>query len=657
MSARRRRHAEEGEFCIPGLGDRNYRPGSSYQRSDSVASSETSSVVSSASSVRPSTAPVLVDRRKYVTRSANSGGAADSTQMSSLFCDPPTPINPVKEPVFEEDTVDSGGLTATPFFTKDTGVVLIKGGTVVNSDGSSNVDVLIEDGKITAVDEELDIPENATVINATDKLVLPGGIDPQTHFLQAVDGKDELVDDFESGTHAALAGGTTLVMDMVIPDKEGSLLEAFSAWKETAEEKSCCDFALCMAIPAVTDQTLGEMEVLVKEHGVTLFKVFMSFKDGLQIDPKDMMNVFKKAKELGAVVLVHAENGDMIAENCKDLQAQGVSGPEGHLLAHSEEVEEEAVRRACLLAKQVNVPICISNPTSTAALEVIKEFKDKGAVIVVEPNIASLCLDGSHYYNSCYNHAANFITSPPLRDDDQTKEELLAALLNGTFDMVSSGHCARDRADAYGVFTDIPEGVIGTEERMSLLYQSGVESGKMELPQYVNVTSTAAAKLLNIFPRKGCIAVGSDADIVILNPAANHTISHKSHHSNANFNIYEDTTVAALPEFVLTAGKIVVAEFQTNPSAGSASYVECSPYPAVYENISEGKEPTKVEREQISVDAVDGTNGHCQNGFGLTTPRGFRGQQVLNKQLGIYQRPLSAHGVRNQQDSTFSLNG
>ena len=275
-----------------------------------------------------------------------------------------------------------------------------------------------------------------------------------------------------------------------------------------------------------------------------------------------------------------------------------------------------------------------------------------------EPSIAPLCVDGEHYYNKCYNHAANFVSSPPLRDDEDTKEQLLDAVVDDTFDMVSSSHCARDKSETQDCFTDIPEGVVGVEERLSLLYARGVETGKMELTQFVNVTSTAAAKLLNIYPRKGCIAEGSDADVVILNPSANQTISHKSHHSNAEFNIFEDMNVTSCPEFVIAGGKIVVAEYQTNVSPGSAVYVECSPFSAdVYDKIAED-EPRQVERVDLPSDSVDGRNGHSNlDGFGLTTPRGFKGQQVLNKQLGIYQRPLSAHGVRNQQDSTFSLNG
>ena len=589
-------------------------------------------------------------------RTANTGGAADSSQMSSLFSAAPAPSRPVEEPDFVEDSVDSQ-VTATPFFSQNTGVVLIKGGEVVNSEETITADVLVVDGKITAVGADIEIPENAAVINASGKFVIPGGIDTNTSFRRALDGKDGVLDDFESGSRAAVAGGTTMVVDLVIPEKEESLLEAFTAWKEDGEERSCCDFTLAVALTSVTDQTLAEMKVLVSEHGVNTFKVFMSFSE-LMINSKEMMRVLKAAKELGCVVQVHAENGDLIAQNRRALLSEGIRGPEGHLLAQQAEVEEEAVRRACCLAREVGVPLTISGPTSAGAVEVIKEFREKGLVAILEASIAGLSVDGGHYYNSCHDHAANFVSSPPLRLEAEAREALLGGL-QSDLATVSSAHCARARTEVWADFTEIPQGLTGVEERLGLLYELGVKSGKMEMEKFVAVTSTNAAKILNIFPRKGCIAEGSDADLVILNPAAPRTISQKSQQSNAEFNIFENLHLSAGPEFVLSGGKITVAEFQVNAGPGEAGYVDCLPFPAVcYDQITPDlPAPRHVVRAQVPSDAVDGGPDSNGDGFGLTTPRGFRGQQVLNKNLGVYQRPLSAHGVRNQQDSTFSLTG
>ena len=591
-------------------------------------------------------------------RTANTGGAADSSQMSSLFTDAPTETRPVEEPVFTEDSVDSN-VTATPFFSQDTGVVLIKGGDVINHDGTSTADVLVVDGKITGVGEDLDIPENATVINASGKLVLPGGLDTSTHFSRGQDGKEDVLDDFQSGSRAALAGGTTMVLELVIPDPGQSLLAAYTAWREEGEQRSSCDFSLALAVTSVSDQTLEEMEILVRDHGVNTFKVFMSYKDELMINSKDMVRVLKKAKALGCVVQVHAENGDLIAQNRKALLGDGVRGPEGHLLAQPEEVEEEAVRRACCLAKEVGVPLHISGPTSGGSVEIIKEYREKGLVVIFDPSIAALALDGSHYYNQCYSHAANFLSSPPLREGEEVRETLLAGL-QADLAVVSSGHCARDRSQAGEDFTQIPEGVTGVEERLPVLYEIGVQAGQMEVEKLVALTSATAAKILNVYPRKGCIAEGSDADIVILNPSAPRTVSHKSHQSNAEFNIFENFSLSAGPEFVIAGGKIVVAEFHVNAESGVGRYVDCQPFPDIcYQNIPQDRtQPRHVERPNVPSDAVDGRSDSIGGGeFGLTTPRGFRGQQVLNKQLGVYQRPLSAHGVRNQQDSTFSLTG
>ena len=258
-------------------------------------------------------------------------------------------MNPTEE-VFVEKK--SGLATdATPFYSSDTGVVFIKGGTVVNCDSIAVADILVEDGKITAVGEDLEIPEDATVINATDKYVIPGVIDTNTHLYQGLDKAAPVKDDFESGTRAALAGGTTMVVDLVIPDKGESLVEAFNKWKKVGEKMSCCDFGLTVAVPCITEDTKEEMMKLSRDYGVNSFKMFMAYKNTLKFENSELIEVFKHIRNMGCIAKVHAENGSIIAENQKRLLAAGVHGPEGHLLARPEEVEEEAVLRACILAK------------------------------------------------------------------------------------------------------------------------------------------------------------------------------------------------------------------------------------------------------------------------------------------------------------------
>jgi len=661
----RRRQQADGLMCIPGLGENRQRPHTGVARSTSTAAGSTTSAASSrSSSPRPSTAPVLLDRRDYNRRTATRGGASDSSQMSSLMWQPVSPAEPIKETPFVETKAEEE-VRATPFFSCETGTVVIKGGQVVNCDKITIEDVLVEDGKITAVGEDLEIPEGATVIDANNKFIIPGGIDTNTHLHKAVYTTELVQDDFESGTRAAVAGGTTMVVDLVIPEKGESLVDAFTAWKEAGEEKACCDFALTVAVPHVTEESKAEMEQLAKEHGINSFKMFMACKDTLMLNNVDLMEAFKEVKGLGCVAKIHAENGNIIAENQKRLLSLGVTGPEGHPMAQPVEVEEEAVTRACTLAKQVNAPLYICCPTSVEATEIMKQFKEKGLMIIGEPSAASLAVDGSHYYNKCWSHAASFITSPPIRDDPETKNNLMEALMEGTLDIVSSDHCTYDsdtRAQGQDNFTAIPQGVNGIEERMTIVFENGVNANKMEMTRFVEVTSSAAAKLLNIYPRKGCIAVGSDADIVIWNPDYPRTISQKTQQQAADFNIFEGLEVSGAAEFVLCGGKIVVADYQVNTEPGTGNFVETPTFPSVcYDKIHDiDKEdtPKHVERDNVPTDDVDGPVNSNENGtFGLTTPRGYCQQEVFNKQLGIYQRPLSAYGVRNQQDSTFSLTG
>ena len=301
-----------------------------------------------------------------------------------------------------------------------------------------------------------------------------------------------------------------MVVDLVVPARGESILQAYQAWREAALENSCCDFALAVAVPQVDEQTTADMEQLTKEMGVNSFKLYMSRKGQLMLSNADLMEAFKHIKELGCVAKVHAENGDIISENRRRLLARGVVGPEGHPAAQPLEVEEEAVRRACALAHQANVPLVLCSPSSPEVTAVLQEFREKGLTVLGEALAAALALDGSHYYNKCWSHAASFVTSPPLREGEGVAEELAGALRDGEgLDLVASEHCGvslEERARGQADFTGIPEGVTGVEERMGVVWQQGVQGGKMEVTRFVEVTSTAAARMLNVYPRKGCIA-------------------------------------------------------------------------------------------------------------------------------------------------------
>jgi len=446
-----------------------------------------------------------------------------------------------------------------------------------------------------------------------------------------------------------------MVVDLVIPQRGESLFEAFTEWKEAAEEKSCCDFALNVAVPHVTDGAKEEMTKLAKDHGVNSFKMFMSYKDKLMLDNSDLMKAFKHVKGLGCIAQVHAENGSIIAENQKQLLAKGVTGPEGHLLAQPEDVEEEAVLRACVLAKQVNTPLYICSPTSQGAGDLIKQYQEQGLVVYGEPSVAGLSVVGDEYDNKSWDKAAALITSPPLRPGNH-RDSILHHLIGGSFVSVGSDHCAYSssaRAAGQADFTAIPQGVGGIAERLGVVYQRGVVEGKMSMTRYVEVTSSNAAKLLNIFPRKGCLAVGSDADIVVWNPDTHHTSAENQE------NIFSGLNMRGAAEYVVFRGKVVVAGQVVNTIPGTGQYVQARTFPSFcfdkIQKIDDMDKPKPVERDDIP--ANDDKPDDNKDDFGLVTPRGCWQQEVYNKQLGIYQRALSVHGVRNQQDSSFSLSG
>jgi len=569
-------------------------------------------------------------------------------------------IHETNEEVIENTCISSetNEVPVTSFYNSDAGVIAITGGRIVNSDSIVAADVLIKEGKITAIGENLDIADEAVVINATGKLVMPGGIDMSTHLHKGIASKVSVTDDFEVGSRKALLGGTTTIVDLVIPEQGKSLIEAFKDWKNVGEEKSLCDFALTVAVPKIIDAVKREMEILVKDHGVNSFKMFMAYKDSLMLDNTQLMEAFKHVKDLGCIAKVHAENGDMITENEKKLMEQGIRGPEGHLLARPEELEEEAVRRACTLALQASNPLYFCGVSAAGAVEIIKEFKSKGLVVKSDVTAASLCIDGSHCYDKCWKHAASFLTSPPLREGKANREKLLKSLLDGTVTCVTSDHCNYNETARASmgqeIFPNIPTGITGVRERMEVVYQTAVVGGGSDLSRMVELTSSGPAKLLNIFPKKGSISVGSDADIVIWNT------SHQLNETEEErFGIFKGMNISGGVDIVMKGGKIVVAQNQLLEVHVSGQYVMTPPWPAIcYDQINAREnleKPVAVKREEPVNEDKSKKLEKSNSMFGVTCPRGSRMQEVYNSHLEIYQRPLSAHGVRNQQDSSFSL--
>jgi dihydropyrimidinase len=451
---------------------------------------------------------------------------------------------------------------------------LIKGGTVVNADRAYKADVLCFGDKIIAVGPDLEAPPHATVIDASGQYVMPGGIDTHTHMQLPFMGT-VTSDDFFTGTAAGLAGGTTTIMDFVIPAPKQSLLEAYHTWRGWAA-KSAADYTFHVAVTWWSDQVHADMGALVKDHGVNSFKHFMAYKNAIMADDETLVHSFKRALELGAIPTVHAENGELVFQLQKDLMARGMTGPEEHPLSRPPEVEAEAANRAIAIANVLGTPVYIVHVSCEESLDAIARARAKGQRVYGEALAGHLVIDDSVYTNPDPAYARAHVMSPPFRGKHH-QSALWHGLQSGNLQTTATDHCtfcAEQKSAGADDFTRIPNGCGGVEERMAVIWDAGVNTGKLTPSEFVKVTSTNAAQIFNMYPRKGVIAVGADADIVVWDPAGTKTFSAATQYSKGGFNIFEGRTVRGIPSTTIAAGKVVYANGDLRAEAGAGRHID-----------------------------------------------------------------------------------
>ena len=481
---------------------------------------------------------------------------------------------------------------------------IIKGGTIVTADRTYKADIVVENGKISQIGENL---SGDTVLDATDCYVMPGGIDPHTHLEMPFMGTYS-TDDFESGTRAALAGGTTMVVDFALPAPGQSLLEAIQAW-DNKSTKANCDYSFHMAITWWGKQVFDEMETVVREKGINTFKHFMAYKGALMVDDDEMFSSFQRCAELGALPMVHAENGDVVAQLQAKLLAEGNNGPEAHAYSRPPQVEGEATNRAIMIADTAGVPLYVVHTSCEQSHEAIRRARQNGMRVYGEPLIQHLTLDESEYANKDWDHAARRVMSPPFRNK-QHQDSLWAGLQAGSLQVVATDHCAfttKQKRSGVGDFTQIPNGTGGLEDRMPMLWTYGVATGRITMNEFVAVTSTNIAKILNIYPQKGAILEGADADIVVWDPSRSKTISANNQQSAIDYNVFEGKQVKGLPRYTLTKGVVAIEEGEIKTKEGHGKFVSREPFQAVNKALSQWKEitaPRKVERTGIPASGV-----------------------------------------------------
>lgn len=458
--------------------------------------------------------------------------------------------------------------------------ILIRDGSVVQPDDTSIADLFIEGETITAVGRNLS-HRAETVLNASGKYVIPGGIDVHTH-LEAPVGGTISSDDFETGTRAAAFGGTTCIVDFATQVKGQSPQAAYRLWR-TKASKAVLDYGLHMIVVDVSNGRIDELDDLMEE-GITSFKLFTAYPGALMVDDAAILQIMQRVGKKGALVAVHAENGSVIEYLVRNALAEGRTAPIEHALTRPAITEAEAVHRVIALARLADVPVYLVHVTCSEALDEIARARQAGIPVFGETCPHYLLLTKEELRRPDFE-GAKFVLTPPLRERAD-QEALWNGLQNGNLQVVSTDHCPfmfdTQKRAGLNDFSKIPNGGPGIENRLQLLYHYGVNQGTLSVERWVQLVAENPAKLFGLYPKKGVLQVGSDADVVIWDPKRSHTISASSHHMRVDYSMYEGVTVQGNAETVISRGEIIVNNNIWSGKPGRGRYVKRAPFAAAW---------------------------------------------------------------------------
>ena len=462
---------------------------------------------------------------------------------------------------------------------------LIRNGNIITAVDNYTADILVEDSKISAIGAGLSVKDVDHIIDAKGMLVIPGGIDAHTH-LDMPFGGTTSADDFETGTRAAAFGGTTSVVDFAIQARGGKIQDGLDTWWKKAEGKAVIDYGFHMIVTDLSegstdpDKGLDSMNSMVRE-GITSFKLFMAYPGVLMVDDATIFKALTQTAKNGALICMHAENGNAIDVIVKRAIAEGKTAPIYHALTRPTTAEGEAVNRAIALAEMAGAPMYIVHLSSNDALQKVSEARDRGVMAYAETCPQYLLLSLEDMEKMPDFEGAKVVFTPPLREK-WNQDKLWEGLRTNTLQIVSTDHCPfcfKDQKEmGRGNFTKIPNGGPGIENRLQLLFEHGVNRKRISVNRWVEITSTAPAKMFGLYPRKGTLAPGSDADIVIWDPGAEHILSAKTHHMRVDYSMFEGWKIKGNARTVLSRGEVIVDKGQWLGKAGRGQFVKRATY-------------------------------------------------------------------------------